>query len=396
MWTLSSTEARKESGHLTVAISSDDLRVYTSSTPSRAMLDELRVMRPDWRFVDASLGVMSLPLPSDRRLFRVPHTVVKLGLSVSGLDPDRLVRPKRADVFVRFNPGTFGPAGRPLISLVADLSAARLGELSSLRRYARIMNAASLKATIHSAARIVCISEFTRKDLIALYPESELRSVVIHNGLAPEWFAEGVSVRRPQPGARRSYYWIWYGQITPRKNVERLIHAYARVLREHHDASVVPNLLLVARFLSSERIIRNIVREHGLEDRVEFREPVPLLDLVELVKNSAGVVFPSLFEGFGMPVAEGLAVGVPVLTSNTTAMPEIAGGHAVLVDPWDTGSIERGLIELLHPSQWSDGRRASRRAWAERFTVRRSAEAYAALIEEVVSEERRSTDPWSR
>jgi len=94
-------------------------------------------------------------------------------------------------------------------------------------------------------------------------------------------------------------------------------------------------------------------------------------------------VFPSLYEGFGMPVVEAMACGVPVLTSDRTAMPEVAGGLAMLCDPENVGSIADGMRGLLSPAQIEPDAIAARRAWASRFTARRAACAYSALIDRV-------------
>ncbi|HZA68004.1 MAG TPA: glycosyltransferase, partial [Geminicoccaceae bacterium] len=93
---------------------------------------------------------------------------------------------------------------------------------------------------------------------------------------------------------------------------------------------------------------------------------------------------PSLYEGFGMPVVEAMACGVPVLTSDRTAMPEVAGELAALCDPEDVGSIADGMRALLSPAQVAPGAIAARKAWASRFTARRAACAYSALIDRVV------------
>lgn len=378
-----------------LAINKEELTNYTSSVPSVSMLAALQEMCPLWEFRDVSLRPFAIPGYNASKWRRAPDTALKLALAILGKDPNRLVNVPPADVFLRFDAGTFGPRGQPLISLIADLSSIHLGRSSSLRWDGRRMFDAGLRASIRMAARIVAISEHTRCTVARLFPEAEAKLIVIHNGLAPDWFRPSSDRSSKELPAERRY-WIWYGQITPRKNIERLLRAYGHLLRAHAAFRKVPDLVMVTKAGAGRGIAHRLVRELRLEDRVRFVDPVTLPELVELVRSSVGVVFPSLYEGFGMPVVEGMAVGVPVLTSNVTAMPEVAGGQAILVDPYDVASIARGMTELLEPALWSADRVAARRNWAQRFTAQRAAEAYAELIEEVVEESRRKRGAWSQ
>ncbi|CAI8723293.1 mannosyl-N-acetyl-alpha-D-glucosaminyl-diphospho-ditrans,octacis-undecaprenol 3-alpha-mannosyltransferase / alpha-1,3-rhamnosyltransferase [Methylococcus capsulatus] len=382
-----------------ICISGDDLRVNTSSTPSRDMVRELIALRSEDRFIftlseqslrEAWCGEYFGSLPKGRwtihpeRHSRRLVTLAKL-LGVPGFGATKA----EGDVYIRFNMDTFGPGRKPLIALIADLSAIRRPKEASLRWHGRILFRRGIRDALKIADRITAISEFSRNDLIDYAPESAPLLRVIPNGLGAAWFSEtrrsGVSTIPPDgPG-----YFIWYGQVTPRKNIGGLIEAYGRLARQY-GAGDIPELLIVGRFLEGEGKIRAAVAAHGLESKVRLLPPQPLDALVQLVADSRGLVFPSFYEGFGMPVVEAMACGRPVLTSSCSSMPEVAGGHAVLCDPADPDSIAAGMARLLDGEQWRPEAMAARRSWARNFTARAAAEGYSALIDEVIAESHRS------
>lgn len=291
-----------------------------------------------------------------------------------------------ADVYLHLAPGTMGRRSKPLINLVADLSAIQLPKTSSLKWHGRRLNRQALQDGARIAAQTICISEHTARDLISRIPELSTRVTVVPNGIANEWFQEALAT--PSGGAPDDIarpYFIWYGAITPRKNVAGLLRGYASAVRSESGVSRLPHLLLVAGQSEHDGVISALISSLGISDRVHRLAYQTLTELIGLVSRSSGLVFPSHFEGFGMPILEAYAQGIPVLTSDRSAMPEVAGGLAVMCNPDDTNSIAEGIVALTDRKQHSEEMIRARRAWAEKFTAKASAEGYNAVIEKVLT-----------
>jgi glycosyltransferase involved in cell wall biosynthesis len=192
-----------------------------------------------------------------------------------------------------------------------------------------------------AAHTIIAISECTKRDVVRVYGLDEKKIRVIHGGVSPSF--------RPSPpeamaGIRLRYslperYILSVGTIEPRKNLVTLLEAY-RVLRDR-GASV--KLVIVGKKGWRYESFFQRLHEIGLENEVVFPGFIPDEDLPAVYTMADTFVFPSLYEGFGLPVLEAMACGAPVICSNTSSLPEVTGDGAVLVPPHDV----RGWIEAL-------------------------------------------------
>jgi glycosyltransferase involved in cell wall biosynthesis len=179
-------------------------------------------------------------------------------------------------------------------------------------------------------------------------------------------------------------YLLFLGRLEERKNVVRIIEAFG-ILKEKYK---IPHRLVLAGkrgygYGSIKYQISLSVRQAG---NIKYRDEVVELGYVseeekwELLKHADVFVFPSLYEGFGIPILEAQSVGAPVLTSNTSSLPEVGGEGAVFVDPWSAESIAEGIWRVLSDGVFRDGIIAKGSRNVERFSWERCAEEVAATF----------------
>jgi glycosyltransferase involved in cell wall biosynthesis len=159
-------------------------------------------------------------------------------------------------------------------------------------------------------------------------------------------------------------YLLYVGSLEPRKNLIRLLEAFALLGQDRRRTKLV---IVGAPKWQTSPILRR-VRELGIEQEVRFLGPVPDDELPSLYSAAQLLVLPSLYEGFGLPVLEAMACGAPVVASNVSAIPEVAGDAAILVDPFDTRSISRAIARVLEDRALAEQMRARGLAQASRFS----------------------------
>jgi glycosyltransferase involved in cell wall biosynthesis len=202
----------------------------------------------------------------------------------------------------------------------------------------------STRWNARQATAVLADSEATKADLLAAYrvPAGKVR--VVYLGFALECGAQ--AERAGEAGAAPSRrYLLYVGTLQPRKNLARVIDAFAQIARRPELSGV--QLVLAGKqgwlyddlFAQAARL--------GLADRVQFPGYIADADLPALLSGALAFVFPSLYEGFGIPVLEAGACGVPVITSNTSSLPEVAGDAALLVDPHDVNAIADAMHRLV-------------------------------------------------
>jgi glycosyltransferase involved in cell wall biosynthesis len=207
------------------------------------------------------------------------------------------------------------------------------------------------RASIRRAARIIAVSESTRQDVINLIGAPAEKVIVVPNGVTPQFSpAEPgeVSDFRQRRGLPARYI-LFLGTLEPRKNLVRLIEAYAelRSRAQDGDAITIPPLVIAGAKGWFYQDIFARVTELGLGDQVIFPGFVPAEELQWWYRGADVFVYPSLFEGFGLPVLEAMACGAPTITSDASSLPEVAGDGAILVDPEDVGQLADAIRRVL-------------------------------------------------
>jgi glycosyltransferase involved in cell wall biosynthesis len=232
---------------------------------------------------------------------------------------------------------------------------------------------------LRAADAVVAISESTRRDIERYYPFAGLRTSVVHMGVSSRFRPASTEA---MASARRKYalpgrFFLYVGTIEPRKNLVTLFEAFKRA--ELPDM----NLVIAGRkgWLYDETLAR--LRAMGLEQVVRFTGFVPDEDLPALYSLAEAFVFPSLYEGFGLPVLEAAACGTPVLCSNTSSLPEVVGDAALLLPPDDVRSWGEGLVQIAQePALRADLSQRGRRQ-AARFSWHTAAGQMRELYREV-------------
>lgn len=201
----------------------------------------------------------------------------------------------------------------------------------------RMLYRALFPLVVRRADHFIAVSRYTADDLIRRAGVSASRIDVIHHGVDPA-FAPGSEVSPPEAGP----YLLAVGGVSPRKNTRRLIEAFTRWRGRGEGAGY--RLLITGTSLDYD-----FVRQGALPDGVALLGYVDKAELRRLYAGAAAFVYPGIYEGFGLPIVEAMACGAPVVTSSTGAAPEIAGGAALLVDPFDPGSIVAGIERAVRP-----------------------------------------------
>lgn len=201
---------------------------------------------------------------------------------------------------------------------------------------------------LNRSALITTVSEASRAEIIRFSPASADRVVVTRSGVADDFRpilpdAGALAQMGLVPGRR---YVLVVGQGAPYKNHEGALRAFALACGSSPDI----DLVLVRRRGGLRRELLELIQTLGLASRVHVLEPIDRRALVQLYSGAAALLHPSFIEGFGNPVAEAMACGCPVVASNCSAMPEVAGDAALLANPQDPGSVAAALSQILqHP-----------------------------------------------
>lgn len=236
-----------------------------------------------------------------------------------------------------FNPG-YTPLlfpVRPFVFTVHDLNHIDRPENSSPLK--RLYYSLVMRPALRRAFRVLTVSEFSKRRIVEWARVAAERVVVVGNGVDASFSPDGA---RYAPGYR---YLLCVGNRKSHKNELRALEAFAQ-------AEIDRDIRLLFTGEASPELAER-VRGLGLAGRVEFSGRVPQADVPALYRGALALVFPSLYEGFGLPVIEAMACGTPVLTSNTTALPETAGDAALLVDPLSVPAIAEGIERLCNDAE---------------------------------------------
>jgi glycosyltransferase involved in cell wall biosynthesis len=226
----------------------------------------------------------------------------------------------------------------------------RTSTLSSARR---LMHFQLTRLALKRAARIFAVSQFTKGEVERLFGIPGNRIEVIYNAIDERFLGGHATDADRQFLAERyqvNYPFLLYaGRISPHKNIVRIIEAFSALKAELDKEEKYPGLklIIIGDELSKHPDLRRTVIRGGVQNDVRFLGFIPI-DVLRVFYDAAKIfVFPSLYEGFGLPPLEAMAHGTPVLASNTSSLPEVVGSAAVLVNPENVFEIMRALHRVL-------------------------------------------------
>ncbi|MDQ3916917.1 MAG: glycosyltransferase family 4 protein [Acidobacteriota bacterium] len=246
---------------------------------------------------------------------------------------------------VQYTAPPFAPC--PVVATIHDLSFEHLPETFKRRSWMQLR--LTVRRTARRAAHIIAPSEFTRRDLIETYRLDPERVTAIPLAASPRFrpVEDGGEIGRVRSLYRiGGEYVLAVGSIQPRKNLARLVRAYA-LLRRERGRSNLPQLVLVGKraWLYGETL--RAIEEEGAGDSVILTGYVSEADLPALYTGALCFAYPSYFEGFGLPPLEAMSCGAPVLAGARTSLPEVVGDAGLLADPFDEGALARALARLI-------------------------------------------------
>jgi glycosyltransferase involved in cell wall biosynthesis len=292
------------------------------------------------------------------------------------------LRRRRVDVF--HSPVNVLPERLPCASVVTVHDLAFVHYPQYFRPGRRIYQRIFTSRSVRAATLVVADSESTRRDLITQFAVPPAHTRVVYPAVDADFTPELDPQVRAAFRARQHLperYLLYLGTLEPRKNLPGLVEAYARL--RAHDATVPPLVIAGGKGWYYQTVF-DAVRAHGLERDITFAGYV-LREEQRLWYSCAELfVYPSVYEGFGLPVAEALACGVPTITSSVSSLPEAGGPVATCVGPDDPEALAQAMHRVLNDPQARVRTLAEGPQWANRFTTDGMAREYMQIYREAV------------
>lgn len=268
---------------------------------------------------------------------------------------------------------------------IYDLSLDRL-PLPSRKPFGQRRSFLRTKRTAQRASRVVTISTHSAADIVELYGVPRERIAIVSPAVGPEFYQvvdpDAQASVKARYGIRRDTFILSGGGSEPRKNITRLVEAFGRAPRLRERL----NLVVVGGMERGAEAIREAARRARLEEAIIFPGHVPLEDLRALYSACALFVFPSLYEGFGMPVLEAMACGAPVVSSNASSLPEVAGNAALLVDPRDVEGLAAAMTRVVEDTALREDLRKRGALRVKAFSWEQSARDLLRVYQELAQE----------
>ncbi len=233
-----------------------------------------------------------------------------------------------------------------------------------------------------NADRIIAISESTKRDIIKFYKTPEDKIDVVYQSCDPQ-FSKAVTQSDIDEAhelfSLPELYFLYVGSLVPRKNLLRIVEA----MNDMSEEDRIPLLVIGSGRKYMGRVVRYI-QKHNLDQWVDFLGDVPFRLFPAIYHEAQGLVYPSLYEGFGLPIIEALSVGVPVMTANSSSLPEAGGDVAKYVDPCSIDEIKSAMLQMRSEGRGTEECVAARKAYVTKFAPEITASELMKVYESVM------------
>lgn len=234
-----------------------------------------------------------------------------------------------------------------------------------------------MRSSIILADVVVAVSCSTRNEILGTYSIDPEKVRTVYSGIPAFPESRSVDLLAWLP---KNPYFLFVGTLEPRKNLERILGAFELV----HSAGYDPDLVITGSSGWKNEKLLKIARISPLGNRIHFTGYVTRQRLAQLYRNALGLLFPSLYEGFGFPILEAMHFGTPVITSNCSSMPEIAGDAAILVNPRNTSEIAQAMESLISDKALAEKLSHSGRTRVDQFSWSKAAKEMCGIFQEAM------------
>lgn len=355
------------------------------------VLSAMKAMAPEHRYVlidhrrhstpfkdQFDQVIIDLPRPPARvsrwNLFRVPRVLSRFDLV--------------------FSPGLYGPVHIPggvaSVMVVHDLTRYLFPHFFAFNAMQKVLDLLAYPAMLKRYDHLLAVSQATKEDLISRFHLPEAKITVVHHGAEASFRpldAKEAAVKLAKAYGISKPFLLFLGTLEPRKNIPTLLQAFAD-LTERIDEDLI---LVGQKGWKWEPIFREMGRPE-LKERVHWLGYVPDEERVYFYNAARVLVYPSWYEGFGMPVLEAMQCGCPVITSQVSALPEVAGPAALYIDPGRVETLKEAVLRVLREPGLAEKMKEQGLKQAEKFSWRRSAEITLRVFDQVTEGRRRRRD----
>lgn len=236
---------------------------------------------------------------------------------------------------------------------------------------------------------IITVSESSKKDIINYLDVSEEKVFIVppavdKNKFRPDYSYDEINTAKKKYEITTDDYYLYLGTLEPRKNIESIIEAYALLLK-NLNSKQIPKLIIAGGKGWLYQGLFNLVQELKLENQVHFPGYILDEDVPKLINGATAFVFPSFYEGFGMPPLEAMSCGVPVIASNTSSLPEVIEDAGILIDPYSIEELTGAMEQILRNPQLRNIMVSKGLLQAKKFTWEKSAELTIEIYKKVYS-----------
>lgn len=361
-----------------------DLDDTSLSTSSRIAIFLSNLPRVTYEKIQANIGIRGLWFQRFAKFIHscINHRILRLA---------RSIRPRRSLLtklgidllFCPFTDPRYAEPGIPTVSIVHDLQHRDYPQFftNEMRQWRDIF----LNETVRLADTLICVSEFTRRSLLDHFSPDPAKTVVIpdaiHNRLAERHPEKDIPLL-DSLGIGNREYMLYPANYWPHKNHRMLLTAYRIFLGKNPDSPL--NLVFTGALEGEEKKLHAAVKQMGIDNRVHFLGYLPEGILASVLQGCSFLIFPSLYEGFGIPVLEAMSLGKPVLCSNTSSLPEVAENAALLFDPRKPKEISRNMETIVSSPELAEELKKRGIARASAFRQQEMTRKYIEVFEDAI------------